>query len=426
MNYLPKQETQFINTVLDEIDAYQQKHNHKSVLLFPPLPSRLRYLIHKTTQDNLPELATFSVGEARCRRVVVYNSDFRDEVQEDSDVGSNNSLCEEPLKPKDRAGKDRAAKPKSSTLLRNQRPSRPDKALYMPRAVRARLSLQNPPACTKGQDLLSSSPCSFSCTSINSPSESCSCSDVTESTGSLSSNRETFPSMSHRVDDNIGPSTPDCSTPCPESEKQDVMYVNEVCTWPPALEQTLSAMTLEEEEDKTGDLASITYKSKKTDTSMDTADLTNEIMAHLNEAEDVFIEFAHNDYSCFENVWINPDEFGHVIEIYDFPAVLKTDDLLDAFTECSDGGMKIQWVDNTHALGVFASESAALNALSVRHPHFKTRMLSDGSRKAKDKAMRKAEFIQPIKERPKTSTAVARQMVTRALGLQRRGRVPQY
>lgn len=36
------------------------------------------------------------------------------------------------------------------------------------------------------------------------------------------------------------------------------------------------------------------------------------------------------------------------------------------------------------------------------------------------------EFIQPVKERPRTDCAVARRMVTRALGIQGRGRVQRY
>uniref|UniRef100_A0A3Q3VXD9 R3H domain and coiled-coil containing 1 n=1 Tax=Mola mola TaxID=94237 RepID=A0A3Q3VXD9_MOLML len=111
--------------------------------------------------------------------------------------------------------------------------------------------------------------------------------------------------------------------------------------------------------------------------------------------------------------------FRHVIEIYDFPAIFETDDLVDAFAECSDGGMKIKWVDNTHALGVFASEAAG----ESRCYTFVTRSLAEGSKKAQATAIRSAEFIQPVKERPKTDCAVAQRMVTRALGLQRGGRV---
>ncbi|KAK7916017.1 hypothetical protein WMY93_011778 [Mugilogobius chulae] len=127
------------------------------------------------------------------------------------------------------------------------------------------------------------------------------------------------------------------------------------------------------------------------------------------------------DLSCFQSVSVSLcDELKHVIEIYDFPALFKTEDLLDAFTLDSASGMKVQWVDNTHALGVFSCEEAALQALSLSHPLLKTRLLSEGSQKSQSKAMRRAEFLQPLRERPRTDCVVARRMVTRALGLQQR------
>lgn len=56
------------------------------------------------------------------------------------------------------------------------------------------------------------------------------------------------------------------------------------------------------------------------------------ITAHLKE-EASAIENTRNDYSSFENIWIDPSEFAHVIEIYDFPSMFKTDDLLHAFSD---------------------------------------------------------------------------------------------
>lgn len=63
------------------------------------------------------------------------------------------------------------------------------------------------------------------------------------------------------------------------------------------------------------------------------AHLSCQIKMHLKEASTVSIENAHNDYFVYMSADINPDEFRHVIEIYDFPPTFKTDDLLDAFTE---------------------------------------------------------------------------------------------
>lgn len=56
------------------------------------------------------------------------------------------------------------------------------------------------------------------------------------------------------------------------------------------------------------------------------------ITAHLKE-EASAIENTQGDFSGFENSWIDHNEFAHVIEIYDFPSMFKTDDLLDAFSD---------------------------------------------------------------------------------------------
>ncbi|XP_019942276.2 R3H and coiled-coil domain-containing protein 1 [Paralichthys olivaceus] len=397
---------------MEELDTYQQNNNPESVLLFPSLPSRLRYLIHKTIED-LPELTTFSVGESWCRRVAVCHSELRGEMEEDSDLESNNSLCGEPLKSREEM--DGVAKPKPSITSRSRTPKRPDKPLYMPRAARERLSLKNSQEPAAHKELPSPASCSCSC--ISSSSDSCSCHETTENTKSSSTFRQ---ESLHRAADNVHNLTEDSSVHCALEEKQKMLLrldEAEALVW----DQTVSCftdMTLE-------DNASVLYSTQIED-STDADDVTEEIKVHLKEAVSFSIEHVHNDFSIYENVCISPDGFRHVIEIYDFPAIFKTDDLLDAFTDYSDGGMKIKWVDNTHALGVFSSESAALHALSISHPLLKARALAEGSKKAKGKAIQRAEFIQPVKERPRTDCAVARRMVTRALGLQSRGRVPRY
>ncbi|XP_008293002.1 R3H and coiled-coil domain-containing protein 1 isoform X2 [Stegastes partitus] len=406
--YPPKEECKFVHCVKVELWAYQEKSNRKSVLLFPPLPSRLRFLVHKTTED-LPDLTTFSVGESWCRRVVVCHSELRGEIEDDSDLESNSSLCEENVSSSgETVGR---VKPPPSIPSRSRGPKRPDKPLYMPRAARERLSLQNsqgPTACHSGSPISTSSDC-------------CSCPETTESKKCES--RSGQGSFSHVADGVLDTST-DSSALCPQGEKQNLElseHDGEAVVWD-QIQSCFANMIVKDE----GDPDVVANSAPTEDLSADTEDVIEEIKAHLKEAVAFSIEHAHNDYSGFEIVQFNSDDFRHVIEIYDFPAVLKTDDLLDAFVEYSEGGMKIQWVDNTHALGVFSSELAALHALSICHPLLRTRPLAKGSKKSQGKAIRLAEFIQPVKERPRTDCAVARRMVTRALGLQGRGRVQQY
>ncbi|KAM6979634.1 R3H and coiled-coil domain-containing protein 1 [Aplochiton taeniatus] len=414
--YLPKQENEFVQTVLEELEEFKSNDNQESVLLFPPLPSRLRFLIHKVT-ENYPDLASFSVGDGWCRRVVVCFSHLRAELEECSDCENNYSVYEEPSRR--RGWMEAKSRP---TPKRGRGARRPDQAIYIPRAARDKQKqgpdrLQGSPTPVADLPSLDSSESSHSFTDASSCS--CSCSATTEG-----------PSSAVSTNGDSGLLGTGGSSVSQQEEQQDVlMNLSKVgpCPWPPAWDHTVSyfmAMTLEnqaeEERPEEKDLEPSGMSAVPQGIPEDgTADFSDEIIAHLKEVSHVSIEHAHKDYSCFENVCLIQDEFTHVIEIYDFPAMFKTEDLLDAFTDYSEGGMKIKWVDNTHALAVFSSDSAALHALSIRHPLIKTRTLSDGSRKAKGKAVRQAEFLQPVKDRPQTDSAVAKRMVSRALGLQK-------
>ncbi|XP_066095816.1 coiled-coil domain-containing protein R3HCC1L isoform X2 [Saccopteryx bilineata] len=110
-------------------------------------------------------------------------------------------------------------------------------------------------------------------------------------------------------------------------------------------------------------------------------------------------------------------EFPHVIEIYDFPQEFRTEDLLRVFCSYQKKGFDIKWVDDTHALGIFSSPITARDALGSKHTMVKVRPLSQATRAAKAKAKAYAEFLQPAKERPETSAALARRLVISALGV---------
>ncbi|XP_075830237.1 coiled-coil domain-containing protein R3HCC1L [Microtus pennsylvanicus] len=125
------------------------------------------------------------------------------------------------------------------------------------------------------------------------------------------------------------------------------------------------------------------------------------------------------DYYSHElpDIDLSECEFPHVIEIYDFPQEFRTEDLLRIFCSYQKKGFDIKWVDDTHALGIFSSPITARDALGIKHTMVKIRPLSQATRAAKAKARAFAEFLQPAKERPETSAALARRLVISALGV---------
>nr|XP_034994880.1 R3H and coiled-coil domain-containing protein 1 [Zootoca vivipara] len=148
-------------------------------------------------------------------------------------------------------------------------------------------------------------------------------------------------------------------------------------------------------------------------------ELLQEITNYLT-IKDISIEKIQYDYSSYGEAQINEGDFGHVLEIYDFSPLLKTEHLLEAFAEFQESGFKLQWVDDTHALGIFSSLAAASQALEQSYTSLKIRHLIHGTRQSKIKALQRPKLLQLAKERPQTDVAVARRLVTRALGLQRK------
>ncbi|XP_058236714.1 coiled-coil domain-containing protein R3HCC1L isoform X2 [Hemibagrus wyckioides] len=118
-----------------------------------------------------------------------------------------------------------------------------------------------------------------------------------------------------------------------------------------------------------------------------------------------------------EEVELREDELSHIVEIYDFPTEFKTEDLIRAFCSYQQKGFDIKWIDDTHALGLFSSPIAARDALRTKHPMLKVRPLSKSSSATKAKARASSDYLLPAKERPQTSAALARRLVTGALGV---------
>ncbi|KFM56871.1 Growth inhibition and differentiation-related protein 88, partial [Stegodyphus mimosarum] len=109
--------------------------------------------------------------------------------------------------------------------------------------------------------------------------------------------------------------------------------------------------------------------------------------------------------------------FENVIELFGFPVEFNTQDLMSAFSMFQKTSYTIKWVDDCHALAVFSSPSLANQALQLNHPFVKVRPLSEGTSESKTKARLCARTLEPPKPRPVTSAALARRLVSGALGL---------
>uniref|UniRef100_V5GGL7 R3H domain-containing protein n=1 Tax=Ixodes ricinus TaxID=34613 RepID=V5GGL7_IXORI len=133
---------------------------------------------------------------------------------------------------------------------------------------------------------------------------------------------------------------------------------------------------------------------------------------------DIKVQYAELDYTKFEPHIpdLSEAEYGHILEIYNFPPEFETKDVVSGLS-CSKDQFNIKWVDDTHVLAVFSTPFAATEALSLQTPLMKMRHISEASKQSKLKVKRCAEFLQPFKPRPQTSASVARRLVSGALGL---------
>jgi len=107
---------------------------------------------------------------------------------------------------------------------------------------------------------------------------------------------------------------------------------------------------------------------------------------------------------------------SHMLEIYDFPKAVRTQDLLQVFSN-QYSGFSVRWVDDTHALAIFASRNQREQALEVGGcGNFRVRDLANASEESRKKAslvareQRNEIDLEPA-IRPETSTVVARRLI---------------
>lgn len=136
---------------------------------------------------------------------------------------------------------------------------------------------------------------------------------------------------------------------------------------------------------------------------------------HISKTKNNYDQYQTRGQALFNGPY--DETFGHVVEVYDFPSEFKTNDLLSLFSEYKDTGFEIKWVDDTHALIVFSSAKIAAEVLSTRRSLARCRPLHAATLESRNKAKKCAEFLQPYRQRPETCTALARRLVSGALGV---------
>jgi len=109
-------------------------------------------------------------------------------------------------------------------------------------------------------------------------------------------------------------------------------------------------------------------------------------------------------------------QFGtrHVLVLYDFLPSTRTTDLERIFEKFGDHGVAIRWVNDTSALAVFRTPSAASEAQSCIPPRYKVRSLKEN-----DDLLTKIDGrdLEPPKPRPKTSARTAQRLIAHGMGL---------
>ncbi|EDL35940.1 mCG141018, isoform CRA_b, partial [Mus musculus] len=463
--FLSSAENDFVHRVQEELDRFLLQKQLSKVLLFPPVSSRLRYLIHRTA-ENFDLLSSFSVGEGWKRRTVICHLDIR-VPSSDGPSGPCRPPASHPSKyrgPRYTSHQGAAAGPRGAPAGRWHRGRKPDQPLYVPRVLRR----QGGPVAASIPGIKGEDPAGA--VSEEEPREAGAGDAEADQGIAMLVTQELLksPDPGHANEPQMGLGDTEPSEN-PEKEQGAETAVQQGSGAQLAMEEENRSHGMRslvdqeeeeiegEEEEKVDEKEEDTGKQKervdeeeeKTDAQEgkvdsegermdegedkvdaeeededeadadhgDFSELLQEITANLTEKE-IKIEKIHLDTSAFTEELPGERDLTHLVEIYDFKPTLKTEDLLATFSEFQEKGFRIQWVDDTHAIGIFPCPASALEALAKDFSVLKIRPLTQGTKQSKLKALQRPKFLRLSKERPQTDSAVARRLVARALGLQ--------
>nr|XP_042141017.1 R3H and coiled-coil domain-containing protein 1 isoform X3 [Peromyscus maniculatus bairdii] len=486
--FLSSAENDFVHRVQEELDRFLLQKQLSKVLLFPPVSSRLRYLIHRTA-ETFDLLSSFSVGEGWKRRTVVCHLDIR-VPSSDGPSGPCRPPASHPSKyrgPRYTSHQGAAAGPRGAPGGRWHRGRKPDQPLYVPR-VRRRQDEPVAPSVpglkgeapvggvseeprgagdpeadpgvpmlvTQGTELPKSPDSGYAndsqlelgdTESSENPSEKEQGVETVLQQGSSSQLAVEEENRSHLVQSLVDQEEEkgegkERETVGKEEEEEVGKQKGMVHEEEEKMDEQKGmvheeeekmdeqkGMVHEEEEKMDEQKGKVHEEEEKMDEQKgkvheeeekvdeeeekvdgaeeeedddmdhdDSSELLQEITANLTEKE-IEIEKIHLDTSSFSEELPGERDLAHVVEIYDFKPTLKTEDLLATFSEFQEKGFKIQWVDDTHAIGIFPCQASAAEALAKDFSVLKIRPLTQGTKQSKLKALQRPTWHRVCAER---------------------------
>jgi len=392
----------FVDNITGDLEHWRINSEVISrVLVFPPVNNYHRFLIHKVVETGFPEFATFSVGEGEDRRTVVC---FQQQLLEYT------------------LGNHKWEKARDTGEYRDMNGDEGDdedqtKKTHLASEVTQYSRIINGCDDRKDTDFLSAK--DINSKHFNAFEEQATVKDepVTSTEIFNDSEQDPSPLISNPVRDSSAEPSP-VGTPSKRSSRRSKRPERAVYVPPRGRGKPLSPNAKEFKPNNAQHVLAEEVIEPAVAAIVPARDVTNQVVNEITSAVGgVQIETPRVDYTSFQtsDSTINIDQFGHVIELYDFPQQMKTNDLMAAF-HAFTSRWDIKWVDDTHALGVFSSAEVAAEALATRHPNIKSRPLNMATAQSKCKARAVCEYLLPYKPRPATSTAPARRLLQWALG----------